>query len=79
MFWRIVLKSARIAVNLLGAGQWSTPEIDLIKLKLGNLISTKPVTYLVNISEKDFISKKVCRLCQCRVHRENNYTSPIPK
>ena len=39
-------------------GEWNTPEIDLIKLKLPNIITTKPCIYLVNMSEADFISKK---------------------
>jgi obg-like ATPase 1 len=39
-------------------GEWNTPEVDLIKLKLPNIITTKPCVYLVNMSEADFISKK---------------------
>ncbi|KAJ1495600.1 hypothetical protein T484DRAFT_3355481 [Baffinella frigidus] len=39
-------------------GEWVTPEVDLIKLKLDNLITTKPVVYLVNMSKSDFIAKK---------------------
>ena len=39
-------------------GEWNTPEIDLIKLKLPGLITCKPLVYLVNMTEADFISKK---------------------
>jgi obg-like ATPase 1 len=39
-------------------GQWSSPEVELIKEKLGNLITSKPVIYLVNLTSQDFIRKK---------------------
>ena len=39
-------------------GEWTTPEVLLIKEKLGRLITTKPIVYLVNLSKKDFIRKK---------------------
>ena len=40
------------------SGEFSTPEIDMIKVKLGNLITTKPMIYVVNLTKKDFIRKK---------------------
>ena len=40
------------------SGEFSTPEIDMIKMKLGNLITTKPMIYVVNLTKKDFIRKK---------------------
>ena len=39
-------------------GEWTTPEVQMIKEKLGRLITTKPIVYLVNLSKKDFIRKK---------------------
>ncbi len=39
-------------------GSWNSAEVELIKLKLGSLITTKPVVYLVNLSQPDFIRKK---------------------
>ena len=39
-------------------GEWTTPEVLVIKEKLGRLITTKPIVYLVNLSKKDFIRKK---------------------
>eukprot|EP01134_Creolimax_fragrantissima_P001483 CFRG1483T1 len=39
-------------------GDWSSPEIEMIKTKLYMLITTKPCTYLVNMSSKDYIRKK---------------------
>ena len=39
-------------------GEWTTPEVLMIKEKLGSLITTKPIVYLVNLSKKDFIRKK---------------------
>lgn len=38
-------------------GAWSTNEIELINEKL-QLITTKPVIYLINLSQNDFIRKK---------------------
>ncbi|KNE67516.1 GTP-binding protein YchF [Allomyces macrogynus ATCC 38327] len=38
-------------------GEWTTGEVELINEKL-NLITTKPVTYLINMSAKDYIRKK---------------------
>ena len=38
--------------------EWTTPEVLMIKEKLGRLITTKPIVYLVNLSKKDFIRKK---------------------
>jgi len=40
------------------SGDFSTPEIDMIKTKLGSLITTKPMIYIVNLTKKDFIRKK---------------------
>ncbi|KNC84414.1 obg-like ATPase 1 [Sphaeroforma arctica JP610] len=39
-------------------GEWSSPEVDMIKRKLHTLITTKPCIYLVNLSAKDYIRKK---------------------
>ena len=39
-------------------GEWSTPEVEMIKEKLPQLITTKPIIYLVNLTEKDFVRKK---------------------
>ncbi len=39
-------------------GTWSSPEVEMIRSKLGNLITTKPVVYLVNLSQGDFVRKK---------------------
>jgi len=38
--------------------EWSTPEVEMIKLKLPQLITTKPMVYLVNLTKKDFVRKK---------------------
>lgn len=35
-----------------------TPQVDLIKEKCPQLITTKPVVYLVNLTKKDFMRKK---------------------
>ena len=40
------------------SGSWNSAEVELIKAKLGNLLTTKPVVYLVNLSQEDFIRKK---------------------
>lgn len=39
-------------------GEWTTPEVELIKEKCPQLITTKPVVYLVNLTKKDFLRKK---------------------
>ena len=39
-------------------GEWSTPEVEMIKEKLARLITTKPIVYLVNLSKRDFVRKK---------------------
>jgi len=39
-------------------GTWNSAEVELIRNKLPNLITTKPVVYLVNLSKEDFIRKK---------------------
>jgi len=39
-------------------GEFSTPEVDMIISKLGHLITSKPVVYLVNLTEKDYVRKK---------------------
>ena len=39
-------------------GDWSTPEVEMIKEKLARLITTKPIVYLVNLSKRDFVRKK---------------------
>ena len=38
-------------------GDWSTPEIEIINEKM-QLITTKPIVYLANMSSADFIKKK---------------------
>eukprot|EP00124_Ichthyophonus_hoferi_P001682 Ihof_evm1s95 gene=Ihof_evmTU1s95 len=38
-------------------GEWSGPEVEMINDKL-QLITTKPVVYLVNMSMKDYVTKK---------------------
>ncbi|KAJ3259616.1 hypothetical protein HK103_002170 [Boothiomyces macroporosus] len=38
-------------------GEWTTVEVDLINEKM-SLLTTKPVTYLANMSKADFIRKK---------------------
>ncbi|KAJ3269060.1 hypothetical protein HDV01_001900 [Terramyces sp. JEL0728] len=38
-------------------GEWTTVEVDLINEKM-SLITTKPITYLANMSKADFIRKK---------------------
>lgn len=39
-------------------GEFNSKEVELIREKLDNLITTKPVVYLVNLSANDFIRKK---------------------
>ena len=39
-------------------GTWSTPEVEMIKEKLPQLITTKPIVYLVNLTKKDFVRKR---------------------
>ena len=39
-------------------GSWSSPEVEMIRNKLGALITTKPTVYLVNLSQEDFCRKK---------------------
>eukprot|EP00475_Leptophrys_vorax_P041534 TRINITY_DN78302_c0_g1_i1.p1 TRINITY_DN78302_c0_g1~~TRINITY_DN78302_c0_g1_i1.p1 ORF type:complete len:434 (-),score=143.03 TRINITY_DN78302_c0_g1_i1:75-1295(-) len=39
------------------SGEWTNPEVELINEKM-RLITTKPITYLVNLSKNDFIKKK---------------------
>jgi len=39
-------------------GTWNTPEVELIKDKVPNLLTTKPMIYLVNLSKEDFCRKK---------------------
>ena len=39
-------------------GDWTTTEIEFIKEHMGNLITTKPVVYLINLTADDFIRKK---------------------
>jgi obg-like ATPase 1 len=39
-------------------GVWNSAEVELIRNKLPNLITTKPVVYLVNLSKDDFLRKK---------------------
>ena len=56
-----VMKKAR---ELLAAdapvrlGEWCGPEVECIREKLPQLITTKPVVYLVNLSRADFVRKK---------------------
>lgn len=37
---------------------WTPGEIEMINDKLGQLITTKPLVYLVNLTKKDFVRKK---------------------
>mmetsp|Transcript_14322 Transcript_14322/g.19757 ORF Transcript_14322/g.19757 Transcript_14322/m.19757 type:complete len:408 (+) Transcript_14322:63-1286(+) len=39
-------------------GEWSGVEVDMIINKLGHLITSKPVVYLVNLTQKDYVRKK---------------------
>ena len=39
-------------------GTWTTPEVEMIKEKLPQLITTKPIVYLVNLTKKDFVRKR---------------------
>ncbi|GLC33616.1 hypothetical protein PLESTM_000092200 [Pleodorina starrii] len=39
-------------------GEFNSKEVELIREKLDNLITTKPVVYLVNLSAADFMRKK---------------------
>lgn len=39
-------------------GDWTTTEIEFIKEHMGNLITTKPVIYLINLTSEDFVRKK---------------------
>eukprot|EP00759_Apiculatamorpha_spiralis_P050692 PhF_6_TR4866/c0_g1_i1/m.6825/K19788/OLA1; obg-like ATPase 1 len=39
-------------------GDWTTPEIELIKDKLPQLVTTKPQVYLINLTKEDFIRKR---------------------
>jgi obg-like ATPase 1 len=39
-------------------GEWSGPEVETIREKLPQLITTKPVAYLVNLSAPDFVRKR---------------------
>ena len=39
-------------------GEWSGPEVECIREKLPCLITTKPVTYMVNLSAADFLRRK---------------------
>ena len=56
-----VMKKAR---ELLAAdkpvreGEWTGPEVETIREKLPQLITTKPVVYLVNLSAADFVRKR---------------------
>lgn len=38
--------------------EWSTKEVEVIMEKMPNMLTTKPVVYLVNMSMGDFIRKK---------------------
>jgi obg-like ATPase 1 len=40
------------------SGSWTTPEVEMIRNKLGSLITTKPCVYLVNLTQADFVRKK---------------------
>lgn len=40
------------------SGAWSTPEVEMIRHKLGSLITTKPCVYLVNLTQADYVRKK---------------------
>ena len=37
---------------------WSNPEVEMIKDKMPELLTTKPVIYLVNITQADYLRKK---------------------
>jgi len=39
-------------------GQFSSGEVDMVIKKLGHLITSKPIIYLVNLTEKDYLRKK---------------------
>lgn len=39
-------------------GDWSGPEVETIREKLPQLITTKPIMYAVNLSKHDFLRKK---------------------
>lgn len=39
-------------------GEWTNVEVEFIKDHMGNLITTKPVVYLVNMTSEDFQRKK---------------------
>eukprot|EP00762_Andalucia_godoyi_P003026 ANDGO_04101.mRNA.1 Obg-like ATPase 1 len=39
-------------------GEWTVPEIELIKDKLPDLVTTKPQVYLVNLSRDEYIRKR---------------------
>jgi obg-like ATPase 1 len=39
-------------------GEWTGPEVETIREKLGSLITTKPVLYVVNLSKADFLRKR---------------------
>ena len=39
-------------------GVWNGPEVEMIKAKVPQLITTKPTVYLVNMSSRDFVRKK---------------------
>ena len=39
-------------------GDWATPEIEMIKDKCGDFVTTKPQVYLVNLTKDDFMRKK---------------------
>jgi obg-like ATPase 1 len=38
--------------------EFSTPEVDLINAKLGSLLTTKPMIYLVNLTKEDYCRKR---------------------
>jgi obg-like ATPase 1 len=39
-------------------GEFSSVEVDMIVKKLGHLITSKPISYLINLTEKDYLRKK---------------------
>ena len=39
-------------------GTWNSAEVELIRAKLPSLITTKPVVYLVNLTQADYVRKK---------------------
>lgn len=39
-------------------GDWTTEEVHMVREKLPRFITSKPICYLVNLSQRDFARKK---------------------